>query len=148
MGEIGVMYIVAGGSLLALIYALFLYRSNRSFMRITLSKLCVNILINVLLGSVWRVAMSGNFYAYYVAISAVKNVALFPAEVVILCLVMTALARPLASFGYGGGNGTFARLTAKRIVFLAVLTAAGVALITLFILYYSQIKDWLSFLKT
>lgn len=71
-----------------LVYALFLYRARISVLRIALSKLCVNLFVNMFLGSVWSAVQFGKGYYYYLAKSAVKNVSLLPFEVIFLTLFL------------------------------------------------------------
>lgn len=123
--------------LTAVIFSLFLYKAKMSFLRIALSKLFVNIFVNVFLGSVWRIFISGNFYAYYVCIAAVKNAFMLPIEVAILCLLFTSLAKPLEKMGFVGFYNT--KITKKQIILLAAVSVISAASVILFTLYYNGI---------
>ncbi|MGI6498319.1 MAG: folate family ECF transporter S component [Oscillospiraceae bacterium] len=83
----------------AFIYALFLFRAPISVARIFLCKLVINVGVNVLLGSIWRTALYGKGYFFYVGTSLVKNTILLPVEVIILLLVFSLLLKPLAHTG-------------------------------------------------
>ena len=78
-------------------YGLFLYRARISVVRVALCKLTVNLLINVALGSVWSAILYGKGYYYYLAKSVVKNLLLWPLEVILLVaflqLMLPVLAR-------------------------------------------------------
>jgi ECF transporter S component (folate family) len=78
-----------------LTFALFLYRARISVLRILLSKLCVNLFVNMLLGSVWSAVQFGKGYYSYLAKSAAKNILLLPFEVILLTLFFQ-LAIPTA----------------------------------------------------
>ncbi len=126
--------------LTALIFALFLYRANIGFARIALSKLSVNVLVNVLIGSLWRISIQGNFYTYYVIVASVKNAFLFPVEVLILCFIFSALSRPMKAFGAGSAyNG---KIEAKHIVILVAAAVLSAASVILFTLYYNDILEY------
>ncbi|MBR7185030.1 MAG: folate family ECF transporter S component [Clostridia bacterium] len=72
-----------------LIFALFFYRARKiTLWRTAMAKFLVSLLVNVLLGSVWRWVMVGKGYWYYVGLAAVKNVALLPLEVVVLVIFL------------------------------------------------------------
>ena len=79
----------------AFVYAVFLYRSQVSVVRIALSKTIVNVAINIGLGSLWSAMLYGKGYYYYLAKSLVKNMALLPVEIILMYLLMQALI-PLA----------------------------------------------------
>ncbi|MBR6424378.1 MAG: folate family ECF transporter S component [Oscillospiraceae bacterium] len=70
-----------------LVYALLLYRKRITVLRLFLSKLIVNVCINLCLGSLWSAMLYSKGFYYYFAKSAVKNLLLLPLEV----LAMTAL---------------------------------------------------------
>lgn len=75
----------------AFIYALFLYRTRITFVRLALSKILVNLLINVFLGSVWTTLLYTKGFWFYVSASLMKNLILLPFEVIILYWVFKAL---------------------------------------------------------
>ena len=54
-------------------YALFFYQQKQSFLRIFLSRMTVNVVVNILIGSVWSAVLYGKGYIYYVSKSVVKN---------------------------------------------------------------------------
>ncbi len=87
-----------------LIYGLFLYRARISAVRIFASKLMVNVLVNILLGSCWSMAMYGQGYLYYLAKSLIKNIALWPLESVLFILFIRMLLPTLSKWKYLYGN--------------------------------------------
>lgn len=74
----------------ALVYALFLYRTKISLLRLFLAKLTVNLFVNVLLGSLWSAMLYSKGYLYYLSISAIKNLTILPLEVFLLYLLFKA----------------------------------------------------------
>lgn len=74
-----------------LIFALFFYRQELSVAGVVLARLCTNLLVNVLLGSVWSWMMYSSGYLYYLGKSIIKNLVLLPVEVVILLVLFRAL---------------------------------------------------------
>ena len=74
-----------------LCYALFFYRTKLSILRVFLCKLCINLFINIGLGSLWSSMLYGKGFYYYLAKSSVKNILLLPLEVLLLVLFLRAL---------------------------------------------------------
>lgn len=72
-------------------YALFFYRQRLSVLRIFLCRLTVNLLINVLIGSIWSAMLMGKAYYYYLTKSILKNLLLLPAETVVMYVVFRTM---------------------------------------------------------
>ncbi len=72
----------------SLFFALFLYRRKLTIARVFLCKLTINVLVNILLGSLWSALLYGKGYIYYVTKSVVKNTVLLPVEVIVLLVVL------------------------------------------------------------
>ena len=68
-------------------YALFFYQQKQSFLRIFLCRMTVNILI----GSIWSAVLYGKGYIYYVSKSVIKNIALLPAETIVVYTVFRTM---------------------------------------------------------
>lgn len=73
------------------IYALFLYRTRLSILKIALAKISVNVLVNVGLGALWSSMMFNKGYLYYLGRSIVKNVVCLPAEILLLVLFLQVM---------------------------------------------------------
>lgn len=82
-----------------LVYGIALYRRPITIIRIAAAKAFVNLFINVGLGCVWSSMLMGKGYLYFAAKSIVKNTILFPAETVILCLLIGALLPAMSRMG-------------------------------------------------
>ena len=65
----------------SLIYALFLYRQKITLWRLAGSKICVNYLVNLLMGSLWSSMMFSKGFYYYFTKSIIKNTVLLPVEI-------------------------------------------------------------------
>ena len=72
-------------------YALFFYRQRLSVLRIFLCRLVVNLVINVLIGSIWSAMLMGKGYYYYLTKSIVKNLLLLPAETAVMYVVFRTM---------------------------------------------------------
>lgn len=72
-------------------YALFFYRQRLSVLRIFLCRLVVNLVINVLIGSIWSAMLMGKGYYYYLIKSVVKNLLLLPAETFVMYVVFRTM---------------------------------------------------------
>lgn len=75
----------------AVLYALFLYRSRVTVVRLLLARLSVNVLVNILMGSLWSSILYGKGYYFYLTTSVFKNLILLPLEVAVLVVVVRML---------------------------------------------------------
>ncbi len=124
----------------AFIYAIFLYRSRLSFERIATARFTINLLVNVLLGSVWRVAMSGGPYGYYVIISGIKNLLLLPLEVFIMTFFLGALLPSLKKLKLCDASLEL-KVSSKKMIIFTIVLIAGTALLILYSLNKSEINS-------
>lgn len=127
--------------LTALVYALFLYRAKPSFLRVLLAKGLVNVFINTLLGSVWRIWPANWYgfpYGYWVVCSGIKNLCFLPLEVFLICMLFRALHSPLRQMDFLMPE-TKTDYRKKQFVILAVLALVGAALVIPFAIWYNQI---------
>lgn len=83
----------------ALFYALFFYRQRITILRIALCRICVNYLVNVLLGAFWSSVLYSKGYIYYLGKSLVKNTIMLPVEVVIMVVFFGLLLPAIKSTG-------------------------------------------------
>lgn len=75
-----------------LVYALLLYRSSVTVLRLALANLLVNVLVNALLGSVWTLMMRGGSYWAWFTVSLWKNLAtIIPKTVMMYALYQLLL---------------------------------------------------------
>ncbi len=82
-----------------LLYALFLYRTKVSVLRIFLAKLSTNIL-NVTLGALWSSILYGKAYLYYASASLIKNAIMLPVQTIMLVVLFAALLPILGRIGF------------------------------------------------
>lgn len=75
----------------AVLYSLFLYRARVTVVRLLLARLSVNVLVNILMGSLWSAILYGKGYYFYLTTSVFKNLILLPLEVVVLAVVVRML---------------------------------------------------------
>lgn len=128
--------------LTAVIFALFLYRTRPSFLRILLARGCINLFVNTLLGSVWRVALYHGPYKVYVLTSGVKNLVFLPLEVFLLCIFFRALHTPLRQLGFQTPETEITYRT-RDFILLAVFALVGAALLIPFAVWYDEIQAFL-----
>lgn len=97
-----------------LIYALFLYRTEVTVLRIFLAKLCTNI-SNVTLGALWSALLYGKGYLYYASTSLVKNVLMLPVQTAMLAVFFAAILPILSKTGFlpGVSDGVTLRRTRR-----------------------------------
>lgn len=78
-------------ALAAAIYAIFLYRRRITVVNCFFAKLCNNLVVNVILSSLWSAMLYSKGYLYYLSKGLVKNIVLLPAEVLLMVLLFKAL---------------------------------------------------------
>lgn len=140
-------YLVGGGSIYgyfpgyilsaiggAMIYAMFLYRSQVTLWRVYLSKLLVNLLINVLLGSVWRAYFGGKAYIVYLWSSGLKNLVLLPLEVMVLTYFLKKMLPALKKMHLINPAVEFT-MTKKDIVISVISGVVGAAALLWYLWY-------------
>lgn len=117
-----------------LLYALFFYRAHLSLSRIVIARLSVNVLINVILGSVWKHILYGNAYIVYFISGAIKNIALLPIEAALMLLLYRRLVPILQRLRLIPGT---VEITVQRrdYIFSAVAGAIGIAVLIAYYLY-------------
>ncbi|MCI9575355.1 MAG: folate family ECF transporter S component [Clostridiales bacterium] len=82
-----------------LIYSLFFFRSRITIVKIAICKLLINMLVNVLLGSVWSMVIGKYGYLFYLGKSVIKNSIMLPIEIVLMILVLGLLVPIISRFG-------------------------------------------------
>lgn len=75
----------------AFFYGLFLYRQRVTVFKIVLCRLCVNYIVNVLLGAYWSSVLYSRGYLYYLTSSLIKNTVMLPIEVIIMTAFFSLL---------------------------------------------------------
>ncbi len=71
----------------AFIFALLLWDTRITIVKIALSRILITGFVNILLGSLWTTMMFSKGFLFYVTKSAIKNLALLPFEILILVIV-------------------------------------------------------------
>ena len=120
----------------SLIFALFLYRTEVTALRVTLSRFCIDFFVNIVLNTpimwLYYPMMLGRNYRIFDALRIVKNLALFPLESVLLVLFLRVVIPPAQKLGFVYSGVDKLRFTKKNIIFLAVMTAVGIAAVALY----------------
>ena len=120
-----------------LVYALFLYRAQLSLSRIFAARLTVNVLINVILGSVWKHMLYGNAYIVYFISGAIKNIAILPVEAALMLVLYRRLVPILHRMHLIPGE---VEVTVRRqdYIFSVIAGVAGIAVLILYYLYKNR----------
>lgn len=84
-------------ALAGFIYSLFLYRKNLSILNVFVSRLFVSVFINAFLGSCWLMILTKIPYKLKLYHGLVKNITLFPFELTVVYLILSALNKPFLS---------------------------------------------------
>ena len=118
-----------------LIYALFFYRAPvLSLSRIFAARLCVNVFINVILGSVWKHILYGNAYIVYFISGAIKNLAILPIEAALMLFLYRRLLPVLQRAGLVPSAVTVS-VRRRDYIFSAVSALAGAAVLIAYYFY-------------
>ena len=83
-----------------LIYALFLYRAQVTVLRVFLAKLCNNVLVNIILSSLWASMWTDGGFLFIAGTKVVTNLIRLPFEVLILTVLYAAMLPILHRTGF------------------------------------------------
>jgi len=121
------------------IFALFLYSTDITPIRLILSKFCVNLFVNILLNEPIMVRYYQLFFtsAYqpFVLVRIVKNIVMLPIEAILLMIVFRAIIPALSRIGFTPPGKVELNYTKKHIALLIVLFVVGVASLTGYLIY-------------
>ena len=124
----------------SVIFALFLYRTKITPVRVMLSRFCICLFVNILLQTpimIWyyRLFMDGAPYVLTVP-GMVKNLFLFPIESVVLTILLSAVLPVTDRMGLTSGNDQPLKFAKGQIVLLTVLFVLGSASVCGYLTYY------------
>ncbi len=121
----------------SLFFALFLYRTKVTVLRVTLSRFCIDFFVNIVLNTpimwLYYQMVLGKNYVLFDALRVVKNLVMFPIEAVLLTLFLRVVIPPTRKLGYVHSGTEQLRFTKKNIIFLAVMATVGVAAVALYV---------------
>lgn len=120
----------------SVIFALFLYSTRVTALRVILSRFCIDFFVNIVLNTPVMMAyysiMLGKSYKIFHWPRIVKNLAMFPIESVLLILFLRAVIPAVRQLGTVPGGVEDLRFTRKNITILAIFTVIGVAAVILY----------------
>ena len=124
----------------SLIFALFLYSTDITPVRLILAKFCVNLFVNILLNEpimilYYRDVLHLNTYQPFVWVRIVKNIVMLPIEAVILMVVFRAVLPALSRAGFTAAGKAALDYTKRHIILLACLFIAGAAAVAGYAVY-------------
>ena len=121
------------------IFALFLYSTDITPVRLILSKFCVNLVANILVTEPIMIRYYQLFmtsvYQPFVWVRIVKNIVMLPIEALILMIVFRTMIPALSRVGYNPPGKVQLNYTKRHIVLLAVLFVIGAASVTGYAIY-------------
>ncbi len=113
----------------SLVFALFLYSTDITPVRLILAKFSVNMFVNILLNEPIMVWYYKTFFttAYqpFLVVRIVKNIVMLPIEAIILMVVFRAVIPALSRVGFTVAGKTQLDYTKKHIILLACLLVVG-----------------------
>ena len=125
-----------------LIFALFYYRANLGSLRVMLGRFFVSLISNIALGAWISYYYYQTFYPKSLPLwgsrqvaGIVKNLALFPLEVLVLLLLFGAVLPITNKMGLTFTKQTKFEIHKKEVVLLVVLAAVAVGAIALYVVY-------------
>ena len=123
----------------SLIFALFLYRTEVSILRILLARFCICFFVNIVMTEpimirYYELFMT-SFYAPFQAVRIAKNMVLFPVETVILAVIFRGLIPPFRKMGYLYTGVERLSLNKKHIALLVALFVIGASATAGYIIY-------------
>ncbi len=77
------------------IYAIFLYDTKITWLKIVGAKFVVNLFVNAFLGSIWSTLMFSKGFIFYFNASLLKNTLLLPIEFIMLVLIFNVIGPSL-----------------------------------------------------
>ena len=123
----------------SLIFALFLYRTEVTALRVTLSRFCIDFFVNIVLNTpimwLYYQMVMGKTYKIFDALRIVKNLVMFPLEAVLLVLFLRVVIPPAQKLGFVYSGVDKLRFTKKNVIFLVVMTAVCVAVVALYVIF-------------
>lgn len=130
----------------SLIFALFLYRTEVSILRLVLSRFCICFFVNIVMTEPIMVRYYQLFmtsqYAPFQAVRIVKNMMLFPVEAVILAIVFRGLIPPFRKMGYLQASTEHLTFSKKHIVLLSSLFLLGASVTAGYAVYDYNTKSF------
>ena len=127
----------------SLVFALFLYRAEVSTTRLTLSRFCICLFVNILLSEpifIWYYAWLHNPYTPFQVIRMIKNLVMFPIESVVLTILFRHLIPPFRKQGYLQTGVDKLKFTRKHIAVLASLVVIGTGATIGYLTYFYNTK--------
>ena len=82
------------------LYGVFLYHKKPTLLRVAATKATVNLVINAFLNTFWMAMLAGEGFYAMIPVRIVKNIAVLPAEIAILFVVLRATDTALRRAGY------------------------------------------------
>ena len=125
------------------IFALFLYRAEVSTTRITFSRFCICLFVNVLLSEpifIWYYNWLHTPYTPFQLVRIIKNLVMFPIESVVLTILFRHLIPPFQKQGYLATGVSKLRFTKKHVAVLALLVVIGIGATTGYLAYFYNTK--------
>ena len=115
----------------SLVFALFLYRTEITAVRVILSRFCICFFVNIVLQTpimaLYYEMILGKYYVLIDIPRIIKNMALFPVEAAVLILLLKYVVPPLKKQGLVASSTDRLTLDKRGIALLIVLTLVSVA---------------------
>lgn len=115
------------------IFALFLYKTKPTFTKVLASKTLVSVIVNIIIGSIWREMMFEKGYVIYVITSGTKNFSLLLIEVILLVLFLNAINPILVKSKLSPPKEHIIKITPWGVILTILVSIVGLILLYLYI---------------
>ena len=121
----------------SVVFALFFYRARVTVNRVILSRMAIDLGVNIILQTpimwLYYQMILGKNYALFDVMRIVKNTVLFPIESVLLALFLQLVIPPMKRLGYLHSDSDGLEFNVTNVIALICLTAAGVGILALYL---------------
>ena len=128
------------------VFALFLYSTDITHLRLILSKFCINLFVNILLSAPihmrYQWLFYGRTYEPFVWLRIVKNIVMLPLEAVILIFVFKAMIPAISRVGFTPPGAVKLDYTKKHVALIIALAVIGLASVGWYVVYDYNTKSF------
>ncbi len=134
----------------SVIFALFLYRAKVSVFRLTMSRFCIDVFVNIIMDiplmTLYYKMVLGKSYTWMLMPKIAKNLSMFPVESIFLVLFMSAMLPIMYKMHLVYYQGTELKLTKKMLAGLLALFVLAVTCTGSYLVYNYNTSNQVSWL--
>ncbi len=135
----------------SVIFALFLYRAKVSVLRLTMSRFCIDVIVNIVMDiplmTLYYKMVLGKSYTWMMLPKIAKNLSMFPIESIFLVLFMSAMLPIMYKMHLVYYRGAELKLTKKMLAGLLILFVLAVTCTGSYLVYNYNSSNQASWLE-